>query len=197
MTEKRRGPESIQSQVRADLVERERLGIERYGTALYPHNGRDALQDAYEEALDMCQYLKQALVEKGAATAPLRTRQEVDAEIAERVRQYHRHEPPGIRSWCESLVEDINRLCSEPTADEPSLVDRVLASDESEACSCDESEALKRELRGCQASLASRTEEAKDACQKLMDIQTEYDIWNVGKKSSAATLDPIGLILKP
>ena len=64
MTEKRRAPESIQSQVRADLVERERLGVERYGTALYPHNGRDALRDLYEELLDACCYVRQALEER-------------------------------------------------------------------------------------------------------------------------------------
>jgi len=31
---------------------------------LVPHNGRDALRDAYEEALDLCQYLRQALYER-------------------------------------------------------------------------------------------------------------------------------------
>ena len=36
----------------------------RYGTALQPHNGRDALLDAYEEALDLAMYLKQAIVER-------------------------------------------------------------------------------------------------------------------------------------
>ena len=56
---------SIQALVRADLEDRERLGIERYGTPLRAHNGRDALLDAYEEALDMCCYLKQALIERG------------------------------------------------------------------------------------------------------------------------------------
>lgn len=60
------GP-SIQELVRKDLEARERLGIERYGTALYPRNGRDALLDAYEEALDLCCYLKQALVEREEA----------------------------------------------------------------------------------------------------------------------------------
>lgn len=57
--------DSIQALVRADLEAREKLGIERYGTALRAHNGRDALLDAYEEALDMASYLKQALVERG------------------------------------------------------------------------------------------------------------------------------------
>jgi hypothetical protein len=50
--------------VREDLEARERLGIERYGTALAPHNGRDALRDAYEEALDLACYLRQAMEER-------------------------------------------------------------------------------------------------------------------------------------
>jgi hypothetical protein len=55
---------SIHSLVRADLVVRERLGIQRYGTPLQSHNGRDALWDAYEEALDLACYLRQALDER-------------------------------------------------------------------------------------------------------------------------------------
>jgi hypothetical protein len=62
--------ESIQAKVRSDLEERERLGIERYGTALYPNNGRDALQDAYEEALDLCCYLRQAIEERVGPELP-------------------------------------------------------------------------------------------------------------------------------
>ncbi len=57
--------DSIQALVRADLEKREELGIERYGTSLRPHNGRDALRDAYEEALDLACYLKQCLIERG------------------------------------------------------------------------------------------------------------------------------------
>lgn len=49
-----------------DMLERKRLGIERYGVALQANNGRDALRDAYEEALDMAIYLKQALEEQEA-----------------------------------------------------------------------------------------------------------------------------------
>jgi hypothetical protein len=55
---------SIQRLVREDLEERERVGIERYGTSLQPHNGRDALRDAYEEALDLACYLRQAMAER-------------------------------------------------------------------------------------------------------------------------------------
>lgn len=54
----------IQSRVIADIEARRQLGIRRYGTALQPHNGRDALLDAYEEAIDLTMYLKQAIVER-------------------------------------------------------------------------------------------------------------------------------------
>lgn len=57
--------QDIQSRVIEDIVARRKLGIKRYGTTLQPHNGRDALLDAYEEALDLTMYLKQALVERG------------------------------------------------------------------------------------------------------------------------------------
>lgn len=47
-----------------DMAARDQVGRERYGVPLQPHNGRDALMDAYQEALDLCAYLKQALMER-------------------------------------------------------------------------------------------------------------------------------------
>lgn len=47
-----------------DLKKRKALGIKRYGTFLQAHNGRDALQDVFEEALDMVIYLRQVLEER-------------------------------------------------------------------------------------------------------------------------------------
>jgi len=32
----------------ADIEARRQVGVQRYGTALQAHNGRDALRDAYE-----------------------------------------------------------------------------------------------------------------------------------------------------
>jgi hypothetical protein len=55
---------SIQDAVIADIESRKQQGLDAYGTLLQPHNGRDALLDAYEEALDLACYLKQALVER-------------------------------------------------------------------------------------------------------------------------------------
>lgn len=53
-------------EVLEDMKGRRELGISRYGTALQPHNGRNSLRDAYEEALDLCVYLKQCILELDA-----------------------------------------------------------------------------------------------------------------------------------
>lgn len=50
-------------EVMADLRARRKVGIRKYGGPLMTHNGRCALQDAYEEALDLAMYLKQAIME--------------------------------------------------------------------------------------------------------------------------------------
>jgi hypothetical protein len=47
-----------------DMQARDALGRERYGTPLQAHNGRDALVDAYQEALDLAVYLRQAIEER-------------------------------------------------------------------------------------------------------------------------------------
>lgn len=44
----------------ARMHDRDRIGQERYKTRLQAGNGRDALRDALEEALDQCAYLEQA-----------------------------------------------------------------------------------------------------------------------------------------
>lgn len=55
---------SVQGMVIADLEVRLQVGIQRPGTPLQPHNGRDALRDAYGEALDLACYLRQAIAER-------------------------------------------------------------------------------------------------------------------------------------
>lgn len=47
----------------ADMKARDAVGLERYGTRLQPHNGRDALWDAYEELLDAAAYIRQRIYE--------------------------------------------------------------------------------------------------------------------------------------
>lgn len=50
--------------VAADVMSRKEMGLLKYGVALQPNNGRDSLKDAYEEAVDLCKYLRQALYER-------------------------------------------------------------------------------------------------------------------------------------
>jgi len=47
-----------------DMRSRGIAGKEKYGVPLQPMNGRDPLIDAYQEAIDLCKYLRQELYEK-------------------------------------------------------------------------------------------------------------------------------------
>lgn len=58
-----RGPDIVDL-VNGDLAKRKAAGIATYGVPLRAHNSRDALWDAYEEALDLACYLRQAIAER-------------------------------------------------------------------------------------------------------------------------------------
>lgn len=47
-----------------DMQDRDATGLQKYHTRLQANNGRDALTDAYQEALDLCVYLRQAIYER-------------------------------------------------------------------------------------------------------------------------------------
>lgn len=55
----------IESQVASDILERQKLGIQKYGRTLAnnPLSLNAWLQHAYEECLDQAVYLKRAMVE--------------------------------------------------------------------------------------------------------------------------------------
>lgn len=68
MDDSKRG--DVAAMVQADVEARAVMGKRKYGTRLRPYNGRSALWDAYQEALDLCMYLRQAIeewAEKGNA----------------------------------------------------------------------------------------------------------------------------------
>lgn len=54
----------------ADMQNRNKIGIETYGTPLQAFNGRDSLWDAYEEILDLAVYLRQTIEEQEAKGEP-------------------------------------------------------------------------------------------------------------------------------
>lgn len=57
---------SMHDLVMQDIEKRKEFGFKKYGTHLQADNGRDPLQDAYEEALDLVVYLKQSITERNA-----------------------------------------------------------------------------------------------------------------------------------
>jgi len=58
------GEAEVTPLVIADLQSRSDFGARKYGTRLQTFNGRDALKDAYQEALDLCCYLRQRIEEE-------------------------------------------------------------------------------------------------------------------------------------
>lgn len=57
------GKQSVTDEVIKDMKFRREMGTKKYGTELMTFNGRMALVDAYQEALDLVMYLKQLLME--------------------------------------------------------------------------------------------------------------------------------------
>lgn len=56
-------PDMIQEAIERGIRQRRELGIRKYKTPLMTHNGRDALADAWDEALDLFTYLYQLELE--------------------------------------------------------------------------------------------------------------------------------------
>lgn len=54
---------SVHDLVIRDIEDRKVIGLQKYGTLLQAGNGRRGLVDAYQEALDLCCYLRQAIEE--------------------------------------------------------------------------------------------------------------------------------------
>ncbi len=53
----------VRQAIEAGIAARRELGLQKYGLPLMSYNGRDALQDAWEEALDLFSYCYQLELE--------------------------------------------------------------------------------------------------------------------------------------
>lgn len=53
--------DKITNAVIEDLVKRSEIGVKKYNTTLGQNNHQNMLQHAYEEALDLAQYLKKEI----------------------------------------------------------------------------------------------------------------------------------------
>lgn len=60
----RKGNVDIWPLVLQDIKDKVDSGIVKYGTVLQTDNGRDALLDAYQEAIDLVFYLRQKIEEE-------------------------------------------------------------------------------------------------------------------------------------
>lgn len=58
------GEKRVLDFVVSDIQERAESGKKKYGVYLQTHNGRDPLWDAYQEAIDLVMYLRQAILER-------------------------------------------------------------------------------------------------------------------------------------
>ena len=63
----KRGRQNVADLVLADIQARIEMGYQKYNTKLQTFNGRDALWDAYQEAIDLVMYLRQEIAERAAA----------------------------------------------------------------------------------------------------------------------------------
>ncbi len=61
------GRVDVGEKVMEDIQARINFGYKKYGTLLQTNNGRDALMDAYQEAIDLVMYLRQMLLERDTA----------------------------------------------------------------------------------------------------------------------------------
>jgi hypothetical protein len=85
---------AVWSLVIADMQARDAEGRRKYGTPLQPHNGRDALVDAYQEALDLVVYLRQAIEERKDETRQPRAVAEAKAFLEEGIIRSCGHPDP-------------------------------------------------------------------------------------------------------
>ena len=74
----------IADQVIADIKKRKVQGKQKYGVPLRANNGRDALQDLYEELIDATQYIKQEMIERDT-TAEIDLEYQLSLEVASAV----------------------------------------------------------------------------------------------------------------
>lgn len=85
------GP-SMHDLVAEDMMARKAHGLRKYNSLLQAFNGRSALQDAYEEILDLAVYLRQAIEE-----------QETSSDIPDPFPETGRSIPPTggvpLRGW--------------------------------------------------------------------------------------------------
>jgi len=94
------GAVSVINLLIAKLRERDAIGLAHYGGPLLPFNGRRALQEAQEEALDLAVYIEQEMTERAM----------LDARIAQLEAELTRRAIPLPMHTAGTITEDPSNL---------------------------------------------------------------------------------------
>ena|ERR1700761_181639 len=81
------GEPSAHDLVIADMAERKAFGLRKYGTLLQLGNGRDHLEDVYEELLDAAAYIRLEIEQRRRAVAGWSTLPEPHRPVVAQVTQ--------------------------------------------------------------------------------------------------------------
>ena len=100
----------IQRLVIRDIEARRALGIERYGTPLQPFNGRDALQDLYEELMDGVMYVRQEIEERTANSSEFSGDIEKLIDAARRLEVQWYFDDSYDRDWNHNHIEIVHEI---------------------------------------------------------------------------------------
>ncbi len=90
---------------------RTRIGRDRYGEPLQTHNGRNAFQDAMEEAVDLWQYLIQARLEHDDLKQELLAEQHINRRLTRTILEVQ-GERDALRARVAEFEESPHKFCS-------------------------------------------------------------------------------------
>ncbi|QDN94903.1 hypothetical protein FNV58_00820 (plasmid) [Streptomyces sp. RLB1-9] len=127
------GQENVQDALIERIKERRALGIQRYGRPLQTFNGRNAVRDALEEALDLSTYLMQVEMEQKAVQARIR-----------HALTLHVSGLSGLCLTCKSAAPCATREAL--TSSRPALKVTIIEPSEELVCSPDAVEEIRRQF---------------------------------------------------
>lgn len=95
-----------------DIKKRKVMGKKKYGVPLRANNGRDALQDLYEELIDATQYCKQAMVERDTPSE-IELEYQLSLEVARAVLAHYKKKSKNtllvsFEGWIEKEIKKLS-----------------------------------------------------------------------------------------
>lgn len=101
-----------------DLKVRKAMGIKKYGVPLQPSNGRDSLQDAYEEVLDLTLYVKNEIRRRDGVADMIASARAANKAMYERILRLEADADAQARRHVET-IQALRRELAGVMPDEP------------------------------------------------------------------------------